>query len=621
MDRFSLYIKTFLFSLFFFTPDLYVHAFTIGYIDLSNSAYTYPESYITGAGHTAIPITQITGADLSGIDVLWVLNPSNSDVSSDFTNNQAVINSFLAGGGNLIFHDRFVTDMAAILPGASGITFVRQTAAEIQIAAGAEALAAAMGVTDTSLDGGNYSSHGYALLSTLPVGSVVVLTQADPTQVVDMYYRYTGGTIYYSTIPLDHYLKSPSYIPGFSLYAAGLMDNLDSIFVVALPATAGTPNQRSILAHLQAQMPLASGAFLNDIVSLASVPSGEFAAALNQLSPEPYVGLRNAAQRVTRSGRTTVVERMQSLQLARTASVDLDQLYAAGTTVMSDAPDPMASKGKNGLSVWIKPYMNYAEQTGKNSYFGYTHDYVGLSAGADYRLMENALVGLYAGYADGTVDYSTVDAETQMKSMYAGIYSAAMFQNFFLHAQAAYMMHEFETRRELDFISRNARSSHDADEFSVSLGCEYQGFQAAGWNILPGLAFEYTYYDEEGFSENGAGSFNLKGDSVDLDSLTSRLGVRINKRFDVPGGSLVPEFQTAWQHEYGDGSHDITARFAGSAASSFTIKGVEPERDSVVTSLGINFVGDSMLVFVNCENEFAADYISWGVNTGIKYSF
>jgi uncharacterized protein YhjY with autotransporter beta-barrel domain len=382
-----------------------------------------------------------------------------------------------------------------------------------------------------------------------------------------------------------------------------------------------TPNQKIILEHLDGQLDSDSGEFVTDLTILAGLPDGEFQDALDALSPEPYIGLRDAGLRVVRSGSATVTERLQSLYLAQMAGVDLDQLYAASNSVMSDAPPAIVSSTKNGFSIWVKPYMFAADQNGDSSYFGYTHDYVGLSVGADYRFADHYLIGLLVGYADGSVDYDTVDAETDMASTYVGLYGAALINDFYLHAQATWFMHDFDTYRNLDFIGRTAKSSHDANEYGATLGCEYLGYQLDGWNMIPGLAVEYSYYDEEGFQENGAGSFNLEGDSVEYDSLASNLGVRINKKFDLNGGSFIPEFKASWVHEFADTDREITSCFAGSAGDAFTIDGVEPERDSFIVGVGANFVGDTMAVYMNYDNEFSSDYWGWGVSTGFKFSF
>ena len=376
-----------------------------------------------------------------------------------------------------------------------------------------------------------------------------------------------------------------------------------------------------MLAHLNDELTGASGDFLADLTILAGLSGDEFRSALDALSPEPYIGLRDAGLRIARSGSTSVTERLQTLRLAQLAGIDPDQLYAASNAVMSDAPMVVGSGRQGGFGIWLKPYIFVADQDGEDSYFGYTHDSIGLSLGADYTLANGLIVGVLAGYADGTVDYGTVDAETEMASTYLGLYASSVFGNFHLHGQAAWYMHQFDTNRDLDFVGRTAKSEHDADELVATLGCEYLGLQPGGWNVVPGLAVIFSSYDEEGFEESGAGSFNLEGDHVNDETLSSRLGVRINRKFDFGGAAFIPEFKAAWAHDFHDADRDVTARFAGSQGGAFTIEGVEPDRDSLLVGVGANFVGDAMSVFFNYDSEISSEYWSWGLSAGIRYDF
>jgi outer membrane autotransporter protein len=401
----------------------------------------------------------------------------------------------------------------------------------------------------------------------------------------------------------------------------------DNLYYFALPSgpsftlSANTPNQGVILAHLDNEIDSSSGSFLADLTTLAGLPDGDFQRALDALSPEPYIGLRDAGLRIARSGSTSVTERLQTLRLAQLAGIDPDQLYAASNAVMSDAPMVVGSGRQGGFGIWLKPYIFVADQDGEDSYFGYTHDSLGLSLGADYTLANGLIVGVLVGYADGTVDYGTVDAETEMASTYLGLYASSVFGNFHLHGQAAWYMHQFDTNRDLDFIGRTAKSEHDADELVATLGCEYLGLQPGGWNVVPGLAVTFSSYDEEGFEESGAGSFNLEGDHVNDETLSSRLGVRINRKFDLGGAAFIPEFKAAWAHDFHDADRDVTARFAGSQGDAFTIEGVEPDRDSLLVGVGANFVGDAMSVFFNYDSEISSEYWSWGLSAGIRYDF
>lgn len=214
-------------------------ATTIGFYILNGStnAAAGATTAITTAGHTPLALTGLTAADLIGIQVLWLLNPNNNGYGTALTDNLTAVSAFVNGGGVLSMHDRYVEGAAAVLPGGGGITFVRDFSdgANIDILTSGTLVTNGPGgvLDDTSLDGGDSSSHGYALLNTLPAGAVPIFSQTDPTHIVDFYYQTGSGFIYYSTIPLDYYLAGEgsivafgnNYAPNEVAFQASLADN------------------------------------------------------------------------------------------------------------------------------------------------------------------------------------------------------------------------------------------------------------------------------------------------------------------------------------------------------------------------------------------------------------
>ena len=190
------------------TASLPSQAAVFGYY-LSNATGS-PAAAITASGNTPVQLTNLTAADLVGINVLWILNGDNSGPDGNVTGNTAAINAFVAGGGVLSFHDRAVTNAATYIPGAAAVTFVRDFTndADIDIVTNNTVTNGPGGVlNNTSLDGGTSSSHGYADVSSLPPGGVEVLSRGgEPARAVDFYFGLGAGDVYYSTIPLDFYL-------------------------------------------------------------------------------------------------------------------------------------------------------------------------------------------------------------------------------------------------------------------------------------------------------------------------------------------------------------------------------------------------------------------------------
>lgn len=185
-------------------------------------------------GGSGTAVNSVTSATLAPYASLWVLNVSNSSHSAIDSSDLSDLSSFVSNGGALIYHDRRVTDADLVLPGANAITFVRDPGVDINLPTPATPFSGS--ITDTSLDGGNFSTHGYAEVATLPANSTIVLTVA-ANQAVDFFYPFGNGFVYYSAIPFDHYVGSGGNL-GTDLYGPQAVSNLTTL---AIPEPSGAP--------------------------------------------------------------------------------------------------------------------------------------------------------------------------------------------------------------------------------------------------------------------------------------------------------------------------------------------------------------------------------------------
>lgn len=221
---------------------------TIGfYLSGADGSDAQVTAAITGAGHTAVDLAGLTAADLVGIDVLWILNGINGTPDAQVTGNQASIGAFITAGGVLSFHDRNVAqgdDANTYLPGCAACVFTTSFSTNIDVVnAGHPVVNGDAGIiTNTSLDGGNFSNHGYADLASLPAGATAVLHNGDANQIVDFYYALGLGWVYYSTIPLDFYLSGGGSQPAAGnfrdIYTPNELDFQASLTGAAVPEPA-----------------------------------------------------------------------------------------------------------------------------------------------------------------------------------------------------------------------------------------------------------------------------------------------------------------------------------------------------------------------------------------------
>ncbi|HZR81198.1 MAG TPA: hypothetical protein VFD92_08880 [Candidatus Binatia bacterium] len=168
---------------------------------------------ITAAGHTAVNLTDVSAADLAGIDVLFVDNCDNGVYAAEYLTRLADIDAAVASGMVLMFHDRYVDPAETILPGAASFDIQRSAdvpfgTREMEVLDDSTLVTHGPGGTidDTNLDGGCESNHGFTVAGSLPGDARIILTRNDPTRVVTFAYGYGAGAVIYSSLPLDFYL-------------------------------------------------------------------------------------------------------------------------------------------------------------------------------------------------------------------------------------------------------------------------------------------------------------------------------------------------------------------------------------------------------------------------------
>ncbi|WP_374606341.1 hypothetical protein [Thermomonas sp.] len=179
------------------------HAGNIGYVTGQTcSGPGDKTAAITAAGHTPVAIGAITPASLSGLSALIV------ESCGSYANN-ADINAAVNGGMGLLLSDWSpAAGTGTQLPGTPAVSYVYNGCIETSnFPAGSPAAEGPGGtLTDTSLDGGNCSAHGY-MSGALPAGVQALTTTDDsPSQSISLLYQHGAGTVVYAPLPWSWFL-------------------------------------------------------------------------------------------------------------------------------------------------------------------------------------------------------------------------------------------------------------------------------------------------------------------------------------------------------------------------------------------------------------------------------
>ena len=175
---------------------------------------------ISASGNTPVAIVDITTFDFSTVKAVFLNEADNGGFSPDLISRLSALDNFVGSGGHLIMHDRFVAfpentpAMHPFLFGHPEIQVQRDFNNPNNIDLLPAGVTAFPSLTDSSLDNGNFSSHGFGYATSIPIGATAFLSRGGaPGEVVAFQYGYGLGSVYYSTIPLDYYLNGFSNDP------------------------------------------------------------------------------------------------------------------------------------------------------------------------------------------------------------------------------------------------------------------------------------------------------------------------------------------------------------------------------------------------------------------------
>lgn len=237
---------------------------------------------------------------------------------------------------------------------------------------------------------------------------------------------------------------------------------------------------------------------------------------------------------------------------------------------------------------------------------GFDFDNWGMTAGVDYRLMENLVLGLALGYSDTETELDDsagdIDSDGYAVSLY-GIYN---IDALYLDAIATYGSQDYDTVRNVRYtvdvpVDQTFLGDSDSDEYSVSLGAGYD-FNQRGFTYGPYLQFNYLKTEIDGYTERlarinsdpGSG-LALTFDDQNIESFTSVVGGQASYAVGTGFGVLRPQIRLDWEHEYSNDQRLIKARFlnvpddpVAVANNLILIPTEDPDRDFFNLGLGVS---------------------------------
>jgi uncharacterized protein with beta-barrel porin domain len=323
--------------------------------------------------------------------------------------------------------------------------------------------------------------------------------------------------------------------------------------------------------------------------------------------------INNIGARLTALRRGTTGLSLQGLTFNTDGrKVSGDELFGVQARNIKGGAAGADDAGFSRLGVFINGGYGWGNRDATLRESGFDFDSYGITAGVDYRLTNQFVLGAAFGYGNTDAEINaqggTLDTNAYSISVYGSYYPT---QAFYIDAIVSGGINDHEQARSIRYgvaspdpsdpgrrtlVDQTATAEFDSDQISASLGSGYN-FSQNGWTFGPYGRLGYVDVDVDGFRENisnptapGSG-LGLAIDEQDFTSFTLTVGGQVTKAISMAWGVLAPQFNVEYGHEFANDNDAIAGRFLGDTSNTtFFLPTDEPDRNFVNLSVGASAV-------------------------------
>lgn len=441
-------------------------------------------------------------------------------------------------------------------------------------------------------------------------------------------YRVTAGAaitfVSYLAImvPLSHAVTVGSGSVTVNGTFPTLTDNQDSLAssLIQLCSTTSNTSLIALCTDLQALTPAEQSN------AIAQLTPDQLAAQGNTSVELSNFQLGNISSRIEalKRGSSGLAQRGVSIQVASlTLPVGLladSSMAEAGTANANDA-----LWTNNRFGAFLNGRIAFGGLDTTNNQAGFNLNTYGATAGMDYRVSQQLVLGGSLGYAATKSDFDAQRGNLKnynlMLSFYGSFYTPS---NYYLDWIASYASGRYDLTRNIVYTGLNTSTEGSSDgrqyDVSVNIGDD---INRGAMLLSPYMRLESINTRVNSFTEHGGSGWALTYEDQSIQSTTTSLGGRVSWSLSRSWGVLTPGISADWEHQYQNNARQITVRFAADPSVPFTIKTDSPSRNyaNLGASLAATFPG-SKAVFISYETVLGQEHVSFSsVNFGARMEF
>lgn len=332
-------------------------------------------------------------------------------------------------------------------------------------------------------------------------------------------------------------------------------------------------------------------------------PDQVTAASLNS-SKSTGQQANNLASRLSALRAGTTGLSFQGLTLNRPEDDSLNGIAAhhspAFTGGAASADDAIFANERIGIFINGNVGWGDRDQT-INEPNGYDLDSYSVTAGVDYRFLDNFIAGIALGYNSIRTDFGLnggkIDTDGYTISGYGTYYYG---EHLYIDGILSWGTHQNDQKRGINYqlggqaISQTASADYDDRYWFGSIGGGYEMTNGSA-SFGPEARLDYLTASVDGYTESmsrpneDGGGWAISTQNYDQDSLTSYIGGKFAYALSTENGVFMPQIKLGWIHQFKDSATVVDGYFVeGSPSDLFSIRSDRRDSDYYIASLGVS---------------------------------
>ncbi|MEQ1620179.1 MAG: autotransporter outer membrane beta-barrel domain-containing protein [Methylococcales bacterium] len=209
------------------------------------------------------------------------------------------------------------------------------------------------------------------------------------------------------------------------------------------------------------------------------------------------------------------------------------------------------------LGVFINGRFQASNKAQKAFEAGFDSETFAATAGLDYRLLDDLVVGVAIGYDNTNTNLHAYRGKQEINAITGLVYGTYNLPSeMYVNLGAAYGGLDYDADRHITYLQNNGRyfngtthSTPQADQFSLTTGFG-KDFALDAWRLTPNTRLDYTEVNIDANNEQGNTGFESHNSAQTAQSLATTAGFKVAYAYSIPWGVLSPELNLEWQHEF-----------------------------------------------------------------------